>query len=265
MANHPNPILGAIAGDIIGSVFENHNIQTTKFSLFCDRSRFTDDTVMTVAVASKLTEPDGSYIKKMQDFGRRYPKAGYGGGFKNWLFSENPQPYGSYGNGSAMRVSPVGYAFEKIEDVWMEAEKSAEITHNHPEGIKGAVAVASAVFLARTGCSKQEIKDYIEGKFNYNLNLTIDEIRPSYHFDVSCQGSVPEAIISFLESHDFESAIRNAISIGGDSDTIAAIAGSIAEAFYKEIPESIKVEVLKRLPDEFLTVLMDFTNRYKYE
>lgn len=265
MANQPKLIIGAIAGDIIGSVFENHNIRTTKFPLFCERSRFTDDTVMTIAVASKLTKPDGSYIKEMQDFGRRYPKAGYGGGFKNWLFSENPQPYGSYGNGSAMRVSPVGYAFKKIEDLWLEAEKSAEITHNHPEGIKGAVAVASSVFLARTGCSKQEIKDYIEDNLNYNLNRTIDEIRLSYHFDVSCQGSVPEAIISFLESHDFESAIRNAISIGGDSDTIAAIAGAIAEAFYKEIPETIKVEVLKRLPDEFVTVLLDFTNRYKYE
>lgn len=265
MANQPNLILGAIAGDIIGSVFEKHNIQTTQFLLFCDRSRFTDDTVMTVAVASKLTMTESTYIKEMQDFGRRYPKAGYGSGFKNWLFSENPQPYGSFGNGSAMRVSPVGYAFKKIEDVRIEAEKSAEITHNHPEGIKGAVAVASAVFLARTGCSKQEIKNYIESNFNYNLKRTIDEIRPSYHFDVSCQGSVPEAIISFLESHDFESTIRNAISIGGDSDTIAAIAGAIAEAFYKEIPETIKGEVLKRLPDEFLTVLLDFTNRYTYE
>jgi ADP-ribosylglycohydrolase len=262
MTNQSNMLLGAVAGDIVGSVFEKHNIRTIKFALFCDRSRFTDDTVMTIAVASKLIKPDGSYSEEMQNFGRRYPKAGYGGDFKKWLFSENPRPYGSYGNGSAMRVSPVGYAFEKIEEVWIEAKKSAEITHNHPEGIKGAVAVASAIFLARAGCTKEEIKNYIETNFNYNLNRTIIGIRPTYHFDISCQGSVPEAIISFLESSCVESSIRNAISLGGDSDTIAAIAGAIAEAFYKEIPDNIRQEVIKRLPDEFLEILNNFTNRY---
>lgn len=265
MFDKPFLLIGAIAGDIIGSVYERHNIKQQHFPLFSDRSLCTDDTVMTIAVASKLLNDSGSYLYELREFGKKYPKAGYGGDFKNWLFCDDPQPYGSYGNGSAMRVSPVGYAFKNIDDVWLEATKSAEITHNHPEGIKGAVAVASAVFLARNGCSKQEIKDYIETNFKYNLNRTIDEIRPSYHFDVSCQGSVPEAIISFLESHDFESSIRLAVSIGGDSDTIASISGAIAEAFYMEIPKSIKVEGLKRLPDEFLNVLMDFTNKYKNE
>jgi len=265
MLNQPFLLLGGIAGDIIGSVYEKHNIKTKDFPLFIERSIFTDDTVMTIAVANKLLQGNGSYIKELQDFGRRFPRAGYGGDFKKWLFSDNPKPYGSYGNGSAMRVSPVGYAFNKIADVWLEAEKSAEITHNHPDGIRGAVAIASAVYLARKGSSKQEIKDYIEAKFNYNLSRTLDEIRPIYNFDISCQGSVPEAIISFLESTDFESSVRNAVSIGGDSDTVASISGALAEAFYKEIPENIKQEVLKRLPDDLLKVLINFTSKYQFK
>jgi ADP-ribosylglycohydrolase len=261
--NQPMLLSGAIAGDIIGSAYEMRRIKKTDFPLFSDKSHFTDDSVMTVAVASKLLDFHGSYTKEMQDFGRRYPHAGYGSDFMKWLFSDNPQPYGSYGNGSAMRVSPVSYTLSHLYEVWYEAEKSAEITHNHSEGIKGAKAVATAVFLARTGSSKEEIKNYIEHTFNYDLSRTIDEIRVNYHLDISCQGSVPEAMISFLESTDFESSIRNAISIGGDSDTIASISGAIAEAFYKEIPENIIHEVVKRIPDEFLQVLIKFTKKYQ--
>lgn len=263
MISQPMLLLGAIAGDVIGSVYEKHNVRTTEFPLFSHKSHFTDDSIMTVAVANKLLKNRGSYVKEMQYFGRRYPLAGYGPDFKKWISSDKPQPYGSYGNGSAMRVSPIGYAFNDLNMVLNEAERSAKISHNHPEGIKGAKAVASAVFLARTGSSKEDIRQYITQTFNYNLCRTIDEIRANYNFDISCQGSVPEAIISFLESSDFESSIRLAISIGGDSDTIACISGAIAEAFYKDIPESIKMEVTKRLPDEFLCILIEFTKLYK--
>src|SRR5450759_2824672 len=185
-----------------------------------------------------------------------FPKAGFGPDFKTWIFSDDPKPYNSYGNGSAMRVSPVGFAFETIVDVLNEAKRSAEITHNHPEGIKGAQAVASAVFLAKKGSTKKEIRNYIESNFNYNLNRRIFDIRPLYNFDISCQGSVPEAIIAFLESNDFENAIRLAISIGGDSDTIASITGSISEAYYKDIPEEIINTVIKLLPDDLHNVLI---------
>ena len=253
---------GAIAGDIIGSPYEGFNIKTTDFELFKKSGQFTDDTVLTVAIADALLN-NKNYAGKLQEYGRKYPNAGYGGTFYKWIFSENPQPYNSWGNGSAMRVSPVGWAFNNINDVLQEAKKSAAVTHNHPEGVKGAQAVASAIFLARTGKSKNEIKKYLQNTFNYNLERRIDEIRPNYKFDVSCQGSVPEAIIAFLESTDFENAIRLAISLGGDSDTIAAITGSIAEAFYKNIPTGILYEVKNKLPEDFIKVIELFRSKYE--
>lgn len=254
---------GAIIGDIIGSVYERNNIKTTEFELFQKNSVFTDDTVLTIAVADAILTHK-SYMEALQEYGKKYPNAGYGGNFYRWIFSDNPQPYNSWGNGSAMRVSPIAYAFNSLEKVLEEAEKSAIVTHNHPEGIKGAQTVAAAIFMARTGKSKKEIKDYIQKNFNYDLDRSIDTIRPTYKFDVSCQGSVPEAIIAFLESTDFESAIRLSISLGGDSDTIAAICGSIAEAFYKEIPENIFVEAKKRLPNEFIKVIEGFQERFEF-
>jgi ADP-ribosyl-[dinitrogen reductase] hydrolase len=258
----PLILLGALAGDIIGSVYEFHNIKTTDFPLFTNRSHYTDDTVMTQAIANKILKK-GTYENELQNFGRRYPKCGFGSNFKEWIFSDNPKPYNSYGNGSAMRVNPIAYAFSDIHEVLNEAKRSAEITHNHPEGIKGAKAVAAAVFMARTGSSKDEIKEYVSKNFKYDLNRRIVDIRPNYHFDETCQGSVPEAIITFLESHSFENAIRLAVSIGGDSDTIASITGAISEAFYKDIPEEIKKTVIKLLPDDLLRVLITFAKQYR--
>ena len=198
------------------------------------------------------------YSRYGQDYGNRYPHAGYGGMFRSWLREDEPKPYNSFGNGSAMRVSPVGWAFDSLEETLDAAKRSAEVTHNHPEGIKGAQATAACVFLARIGKSKQEIKEYVESTFGYNLCRTCDEIRPNYHFDVTCQGSVPESIIAFLESYDFESAVRLAISLGGDADTMGAITGGIAEAYYGGVPKHIRKEVLKRLPNEFFEVLRKF-------
>ena len=254
-------LLGAIAGDVIGSVFEFRSYKGTTFPLFSDYSEYTDDTVMTVANADWLLSGD-SLLGIMQEYGHRYPTAGYGGMFKDWLWSDDPQPYGSWGNGSAMRVSPVGWAFDTLEETLEAAKQSAEITHNHPEGIKGAQATAACIYLARTGKSKQEIKEYVEYTFGYNLDRTCDEIRPIYQFDGSCQGTVPESIIAFLESTDYESAIRLTVSLGGDSDTMGAITGAIAEAYYSGVPEHIKVEVLKRLPDEFIDVMSRFYQRF---
>ena len=250
-------LLGAIAGDVIGSVYEFHSVKSVDFQLFNKYSRFTDDTVMTVANADWILTGD-NLLGIMQDYGNRYINAGYGGMFYSWLREYDPQPYNSFGNGSAMRVSPVGWAFDTLEETLAVAKQSAEVTHNHPEGIKGAQAVAAAIYLARTGKSKQEMKEYIEAAFNYNLSRTCDEIRPSYQFDVTCQGSVPESIIAFLESTDYESAIRLAISLGGDADTMAAIAGGIAEAYYQEIPPYIVEEIQKRLPQEFIEVMQRF-------
>lgn len=250
-------LLGAVAGDVIGSVYEAHPVSSIDFRLFCDASRFTDDTVMTVAHCDWLLN-GGDLSRVMQGYGRRYQHRGYGGMFRKWIWTENPQPYKSYGNGSAMRVSPIGWAFDTLEETLNVAKQSAEVTHNHLEGIKGAQAVAASVYLARIGKSKQEIKEYVETTFGYNLSRTCDEIRVDYKFDVTCQGSVPESIIAFLESEDYESAIRWAISLGGDADTMAAIAGGIAEAYYKEIPSYITEEVQKRLPREFIDVMQRF-------
>lgn len=254
-------MLGAIAGDIIGSVYEFHPIKSEEFPLFSCGCSFTDDTVMMVAVAQAILE-GGDYAASMKAFGRRYPDAGYGGNFCSWIFDDEVRPYNSWGNGAAMRVSPVGLAFDNLERVLREAELSAAVSHNHPEGIKGAQATALAVFLARSGAGKDTIRHDIAERFGYDLNRTISEIRPRYHFDVSCQGTVPEAIIAFLDSHDYEDALRKAISLGGDSDTLACIAGGIAAAFYREIPPAIETTARKLLPEEFLEIIDRFRQIY---
>lgn len=257
-------ILGAIAGDVIGSYYEHIRTKDYNFSLFRKRSICTDDTKMTVAVAKWLLETDrssGSLVRLLQDFGRRYP-GGYGRAFLQWVLSDNPQPYNSWGNGSAMRVSPVGWAFDTLEETLEAAKQSAEVTHNHLEGIKGAQATAACIFMGRTGKSKQEIKEYVEQTFGYDMSRTCDEIRPNYRFEVSCQKSVPESIIAFLESADYESAVRLAVSLGGDADTMGAIAGGIAEAYYGEVSDLIKEEVLSRMPEEFIEVMQRFYQKF---
>lgn len=254
-------MVGAIAGDVIGSVYEHHHIKTTDFPLFHKYSRFTDDTVLTIAIADAILNQT-DYAKSLKIFGRKYPDAGYGSAFLTWIFEPESQPYNSWGNGSAMRVSPIGFAFSTIETVLSEAKKSAEVSHNHPEGIKGAQAAACAIFLARTGESKENIRQKISERFGYNLKRTIDDIRPLYNFDASCQGSVPEAIIAFLDSDSYEDAVRKAVSLGGDSDTLACIAGGISQAFYKKIPTEIIMEIRKRLPQEFLEIMDMFNAKY---
>ena len=262
MSNN-NILMGVVAGDMIGSVYERFPTKELDFPLFSVCSRFTDDTVMTMAHADWLLH-GGDLARMMQRYGRKYPRAGYGGRFRHWLSETNPQPYQSFGNGSAMRVCPVGWAFDSLEETLEVARKSAEVTHNHPEGIKGAQAAATCVFLARTGKSKREIKKYVEETFGYNLNRTCEEIRPKYEFDVTCQGTVPEAIIAFLESTDYENAIRLAISLGGDSDTLGAITGGMAEAYYKEIPAYIEEWVLQRLPENFIRLMQEFGKKYEF-
>jgi ADP-ribosylglycohydrolase len=254
-------MLGAIAGDVIGSVYEHHRIKTTDFPLFQAHSHFTDDTVLTVAVADAILR-QADYGETLKAFGRRYPDAGYGSSFYNWLMAAQSQPYHSWGNGAAMRVSPVGFACATAERVLAEAERTAAVSHNHPEGIKGAQAAALAVFLARHGASKEAIRADIAARFGYDLHRTVDDIRPGYTFDVSCQGSVPEALIAFLDSTSYEDAVRQAISLGGDSDTLACIAGGVAQAFYREIPAPIVREVRDRLPAEFLQVIDRFEAAY---
>lgn len=261
MKSNSNTIIGAVIGDVIGSVFEWNNIKTTDFDLFNPKCDFTDDTVLTIAVADCILNKK-DFAKTIWEYGRKYRGRGYGGSFRKWLKEDKPKPYGSFGNGSAMRASAVGFAFEDIETVLEVAKQSAEVTHNHPEGIKGAQATATSIFLARQGKSKQEIKDYITQTLDYNLDFTLDEIRPTYKFDVTCQGSVPQAIVAFLESSDFESAIRLAISIGGDSDTIACITGGIASAFYKQIPTEIMDFVVDKLPSEYIEIMNKFDEKY---
>lgn len=251
-------MLGAIIGDIIGSVYEWNNIKTTEFPLFSRGGRPTDDSVMTIAVADGLMRAWGqddeavmeSVVKSMQYYGRMYPRAGYGGSFRRWIASENPKPYGSWGNGSAMRVSSVAWLYDNLADVMHMAELTAAVTHDHEEGIKGAVAEAAAIFLARAKCEKTDIKAFIEKTFEYDLDTSLEEIRPTYKFDVSCQGSVPQAIRAFLEGNSYEEVVRLAVSIGGDSDTIACMAGAIAEGYYG-IPREIRDKGLKHM-DEYL-------------
>ncbi len=252
-------MLGAIAGDIIGSRFEHARIKSKEFELFNRQSVFTDDTVLTIAVADSLLHKI-PYHKKFREYFHYYPAAGYGGRFRRWARSPKPAPYGSYGNGSAMRVSPIAWHYDSLSDVLNEALHSAEMTHNHPEGIKGAQAVAAAIYLARKGSSKDEIKSYIEEQFNYDLSSNINAIRENYGFEISCQKSVPQAIIAFLESIDFEDAVRNAVSLGGDSDTLACMAGGIAEAFYGGIPTDIAEETLRRLDERMNDIYTQFTH-----
>jgi ADP-ribosylglycohydrolase len=255
-------MIGAIAGDIIGSVYESHCWKTTEFPLFSGNSTFTDDTVLTVAVADCILNGK-DYASTFKQYARKYPYAGFGGMFSRWVRSDSLEPYNSFGNGSAMRVSSVGFAFDTMEEVLAEAKRSAEVTHNHPEGITGAEAVAAAVFLARKKHSKSEIKDFIEKNFGYNLSQTLEEIRPYYHFDETCQGSVPQAIIAFLESDSYENAVRKAVSLGGDSDTLACMTGGIAQAYYETIPDYIITEVENRLDPDLLKVVRQFNTKYR--
>lgn len=261
---------GAILGDIIGSPYEfDRGNKTKDFPLFSKYSEFTDDTVMTLAVADAFmdVEPNADdadvrwqLIQSMQCFGREFPHAGYGGMFRRWLRAKDPQPYGSYGNGSAMRVSSAAWLYNDLATVRRMARLSAEVTHNHPEGIKGAEATASAIFLARTGSTKAEIKAYIEENFHYDLSRTCDEIRPAYHHVESCQETVPEAITAFLEGNSFEDVIRTAVSLGGDCDTLTCIAGSIAEGYYG-VPEELKTKCLQLLDDRLANVLLMFDRK----
>ena len=257
---------GAILGDIIGSPFEFDRGNKTKgFELFSRGCSFTDDSVMTLAVGeallavgkdASLKKIEEAVASNMQDWGKRYPNAGYGGRFRHWLRERNPRPYGSFGNGSAMRVSAAGWLYDSIERTREVAKATANVTHNHPEGIKGAEATASAIFLARNKASKEEIKTYIEKEFHYNLDRTLDEIRPGYHMDETCQRTVPEAIIAFLEADGFEDAVRNAVSLGGDTDTLGAITGSIAEAYYG-IPAILIAECRARIDKGLMTDILD--------
>ena len=257
---------GAILGDIIGEPFEiDRGNKTKDFPLFSKGPKFTDDTVMTIAVAEGLMDSMGksddeirkALVDSMQRWGARYPYAGYGGMFRRWLHSEDPQPYGSYGNGSAMRVSSAGWLFDSFDETWKKARLTAEVTHNHPEGIKGAECVAAVIWMARHGKTRDEIRAFVEDTFGYDLSRTCDEIRPGYHHVESCQETVPEAVTAFLEGNDFEDVIRTAVSLGGDCDTLTCIAGSMAEAFYGVPPQLIeKCETL--VPYDMLQVIQRF-------
>ena len=258
-------MVGAIAGDIIGSPYEAGTLKTTDFPLFSTWSCPTDDSVLTVATADVLLA-GGSYSETYREYFRLYPNAGYGDTYKKWARHEEAGPYNSWGNGSAMRVSPVAYAFDDLEEVLQEARRSAEVTHNHPEGIKGAQATAAAVFMARNGASKDVIVRYVGGQFGYRLDIPLDQIRPAYRFDVSCRGTVPVAIRAFAESADWEESVRLAVSMGGDSDTLACITGSIAEAFYGGIPAAVQektMQLLDLMYPQFIDVIAEFENTYK--
>ncbi|MBQ6307213.1 MAG: ADP-ribosylglycohydrolase family protein [Bacteroidales bacterium] len=269
-------MLGAIIGDTIGSVYEFHNIKTTHFPLFDPRSNYTDDSIMTMAVANwLLTDPQhgmDTLETSFLNFAQKYPcpMGGYGPGFYRWLFEPETfvegkrHPYHSFGNGAAMRCSANGWMFDTLEETERVAGLSAAITHSHPEGIKGAQSTAAAIFMARNGKSKEEIRNYISTKYGYNLNRTCEEIRPVYDWDSSCQGTVPEAMVAFLDSTDFESAIRLAVSLGGDSDTLACITGGIAEAFYKNIPDSIALKIWELIPEDFKAIFRAMETQTSY-
>jgi ADP-ribosylglycohydrolase len=251
-------MIGAIAGDMIGKPYERHPIKHKNFDPVVHG--FTDDTVLTVAVAHAILTGD-DMAATIRTFANNHPHAGYGGGFRRWMKAWKSKPYNSFGNGAAMRVSPVGFAYDTEADVLHHAERSAAVTHNHPEGIKGAQATALAILLARQGAAKETIRREIANRFGYDLNRTVDEIRPGYSFDVSCQGSVPESIIAFLDSTDYIDAVKNAISLGGDADTMACIAGGIAQAFYKEIPPEIAARALERLTPDLRAVVDRFNEK----
>ena len=277
-------MLGAIIGDTVGSVYEFHNIKTTEFPLFDPHSNYTDDSIMTMAVADWLLNDPQHGMDTLEasflNFAKKYPcpMGGYGGGFNRWLFHPEAlgdygsrdfkpgtrHPYNSFGNGAAMRCSANGWMFDTLEETERVAGLSAAITHNHPEGIKGAQSTSAAIFMARNGKSKDEIKEYISAKYGYNLNRTCDEIRAVYDWDSSCQGTVPEAMVAFLDSTDFESAIRLAVSLGGDSDTLACITGGIAEAFYKTIPDGIALRIWEIIPEDFKTILRAMETHTSY-
>ena len=261
-------MIGAIFGDVVGSVFEFNNIKTKNFKLFADKGTFTDDTVMTVAVADALTYFDkitdvtdfkSVLVYVMHLYGKRYSYAGYGGRFLRWLLTDSIEPYNSYGNGSAMRVSPVGWYATSLDEAISLAKASAEVTHNHPEGIKGAEVTAGAIYLARTGATKEAIKEFICRY--YNMDFTLDKIRSTYEFNETCQNTVPQAMEAFLESESFEDAIRNAVSIGGDSDTLGAICGSVAEAYYG-LTEKEKEAALSYLDDTLRSKTEAFCKKY---
>lgn len=254
-------MLGAIAGDVIGSYYEHFPTKSRKFYLFRDESEFTDDTVLTCAVAEcLLTGRD--LVTLLQDYCRRYPDAGYGAAFLTWVRTGGREPYGSWGNGSAMRVSPVGWVANHLDEAIELATRSASVTHNHPDGIRGAVAVAGSILLARQRATRDDIRAFVSGHCGYELTHMLGEIRDRYSFDVSCSGSVPESLLAFLESVDFESAIRNAVSLGGDADTMACIAGAIAEAFYGGVPKEIEMETLSRLDPDIRQVVGAFQERF---
>lgn len=244
-------MIGAIAGDIIGSVFEHHNTTTTDFTLFGRWSHYTDDTILTLAVADAIMTGEG-YGLKLRQWYRLYPDRGYGPGFSKWAASDMAKGRRSHGNGAAMRVSPIGFAFDTLDRVLEEAKKSALPSHNHPDAIKGAESVAAAIFLARTGSSKEDLKEYIEKTFGYNLNKSLDEYRRYPKHDSSCAGSVPQALVAFLKSDGYEDAVRKAVSVGGDSDTIACMAGGIAEAYYGGVPDEIRERVVLWMLDQEL-------------
>jgi ADP-ribosylglycohydrolase len=254
-------MFGAIAGDVIGSVYEWNNIKSKQFELFQPACRFTDDTVLTVAVADALMSGD-DLASTMRAYGARYPNVGYGPGFSRWLESPPGTAGMSWGNGAAMRISPVAYIFDSLEQTLREAERLTAISHGHPNGIRGAQAVAALIFLARRGRSKEELRVCAEDEFGYDLSKSLDQMRPDYVFDLSCEGTVPPAITAFLESTDFEDAIRNAISLGGDSDTLACICGSIAEAHYGGVPDHIHTEVMRLLDEPLAEVASRFTATY---
>lgn len=260
-------MLGAIIGDIVGSRFEWDNCRSKEFEFFNYKCFPTDDSIMTLALAQAIiiSKPDYSDLSKkavecMQTIGREYPRCGYGGHFNEWIFSNDPQPYNSYGNGAAMRVSAAGFAANSLEEAKMLSRKITEVSHNHPEGIKGAEATTVAIYMARTGSNILEIKDYIDKNY-YPMDFTLDEIRPTYQFNVTCQMTVPQALMAFFESTSFEDAIRNAISIGGDSDTVAAICGGVAEAYYG-VPSDIRKEALTFLDENLLKLLALFEDKY---
>lgn len=255
-------MIGAISGDIIGSVHEGAPPKAKNFPLFVSGSRFTDDTVLTIAVASAIRE-DSDFGTAIRRWGRRYPNAGYGGWFRDWLFRDDAGPYNSFGNGSAMRVSAVGWAFDDLDVVLRKATETAEVTHNHPEGIKGAQAVAAAILVARKGQTKEQIASLMSERFGYDCTIDLGVLQRQAKFDVTCQGTVPAAAMAFLHSADFEDAVRNAVSFGGDADTLACIAGAMAEAYYGSVPAGIQAEVLRRLDDPLRAEVAAFASQYK--
>jgi len=254
-------MIGALAGDIIGSVYEWDNIKTKEFELFSGKCHFTDDSVLTIALADTILTGT-PYVDNLKKFYNWYPHRGYGCNFDEWAQSASLEAYNSWGNGAAMRISPVGFAYDNLETVLQKAKEFTEITHNHPEGIKGGQATAVAIFLARTGKSKAEIKNTIEAWFGYDLSKHVDEIRPTYSFDVSSRGTVPQAIRAFIDSSDFEDAIRTAVSLGGDTDTLTCITGGIAQAFYKGVPGAIQSKVYETLDARLGTITKAFMEKF---